>query len=85
VPTQLAITHFGLGGEPAAQLRELRSRLLAWAELARDGDRERFLAVAREELVGADAAEQIAAYGTDDRLLDYFTGLARYWSRRNGD
>jgi glyoxylase-like metal-dependent hydrolase (beta-lactamase superfamily II) len=84
-PTQLAITHFGLGGEPAAQLRELRSRLLAWAELARDGDRERFLAVAREELVGADAAEQIAAYGTDDRLLDYFTGLARYWSRRNGD
>jgi glyoxylase-like metal-dependent hydrolase (beta-lactamase superfamily II) len=84
-PMQLALTHFGLSGDPAAQLQELRTRLLAWAELARDGDRERFVAVAREELARADAAEQVAAYGTDDRLLEYYTGLARYWSRRDGD
>jgi glyoxylase-like metal-dependent hydrolase (beta-lactamase superfamily II) len=83
-PAQLALTHFGLVGEPAGQLRELRARLLAWAELARDGDRERFLAVVREELARADVPEQVASYGGDHRLIEYYTGLARYWSRRDG-
>ena len=84
-PAQLALTHYGLVGEPARQLPELRARLLAWAELARDGDRERFLAVVRAELARADAPEQVAAYGGDDRLLEYYSGLARYWSRRDGE
>ena len=83
-PTQLALTHFGLGREPAAQLQELRARLTDWAELARDGDVERFVAVTGEELARGDMPEQVAAYGRADRLREYYTGLARYWARRGG-
>jgi glyoxylase-like metal-dependent hydrolase (beta-lactamase superfamily II) len=81
-PRRLALTHFGVGDEPAAQLRELRTRLLAWAQLARDGDRERFIAVAGEEIQRDDAPEQAAAYGSPEGLAAYYAGLARYWSRR---
>ena len=84
-PERLALTHFGEGGDPLPQLRELRTRLLRWADLARDGDRERFLAIVAEELARDDAREQVEAYGGLERLSEYQAGLARYWATRETD
>ncbi|HET9124832.1 MAG TPA: MBL fold metallo-hydrolase, partial [Solirubrobacteraceae bacterium] len=49
-PQRLAMTHFGEAPDVAAQLDELDARLDEWSQLAREGDRERFIAVVREQI-----------------------------------
>ena len=81
-PERLAMTHFGDATDVGAQLAEVDARLDAWAELARDGDRERFIAVVREEIARQGSAEQAAQYQQVAPVEQLYAGYERYWSRR---
>ena len=80
-PARLCMTHFGWADDPPAQLERLGKALRRDAELAREGDRERFLAEVEREL-GAfdpDMADRLRqAAPPDQRWL----GLERYWRKR---
>ncbi len=83
-PDRLAMTHFGDGTDVAAQLDELDARLDVWSELARDGDRDRFIAVVREEILRAGTPEQAATYQQAAPVQQLYAGYERYWSKRDG-
>ena len=81
-PERLAMTHFGESTDVAAQLDEIEARLDAWAELAREGDRERFIAVVREEISRQGTAEQAAQYQQAAPAEQLYAGYERYWAKR---
>ena len=81
-PERMAMTHFGETTDVAAQLDEVDARLDAWSELARDGDRERFIAVVREEIARHGTAEQSAQYQQAAPAEQLYAGYERYWSQR---
>jgi glyoxylase-like metal-dependent hydrolase (beta-lactamase superfamily II) len=81
-PTRLAMTHFGEASDVAAQLDELEARLHAWSQLAREGDRARFIAVVREEIARRGSAEQAAQYEQAAPVEQLYAGYERYWSKR---
>jgi glyoxylase-like metal-dependent hydrolase (beta-lactamase superfamily II) len=81
-PERLAMTHFGETTDVAAQLGEVDARLDAWAELARDGDRDRFIAVVREEIARQGTAEQAAQYQQAAPAEQLYAGYERYWAKR---
>lgn len=83
-PERLAMTHFGDATDVAAQLDEVDDRLDAWAQLARDGDRERFVALVREEIVRQGSAEQAAQYEQAAPAEQLYAGYERYWAKRSG-
>ena len=50
-PERLCLPHFGVVGDPADHIREMRARLRVWSERVRDGaTEEEFVAVAEREL-----------------------------------
>ena len=80
-PERLRLTHFGEVAEAAAQLEAAERSLRHTAELARGGDRERFLAAVEAE-IGAqseDAAERMRAAMPPEQV---WLGLDRYWRKR---
>ena len=81
-PERIAMTHFGEATDVAAQLDEVGARLDAWSELARDGDRERFIAVVREEIARHGSAAQSAQYQQAAPAEQLYAGYERYWSKR---
>jgi glyoxylase-like metal-dependent hydrolase (beta-lactamase superfamily II) len=82
-PERLAITHFGEVTGVSDHLDALASRLEAWSQLARAGDRERYVAQVGDEMRRDDDPEQVTAYGDRARLGEYFDGFARYWAQRD--
>jgi len=81
-PARLCLTHFGHAEEPAAQLERIRERLRWMAELARDGDRDRFmggLQASIDELPDSEAAVRIRQAAP---LEQQWLGLERYWRKR---
>ena len=82
-PDRLAMTHFGDSTDVTAQLDELDERLDAWSELARAGDRDRFFAVVREEILRDGSPEQAATYQQAAPVAQLYAGYERYWSKRD--
>jgi glyoxylase-like metal-dependent hydrolase (beta-lactamase superfamily II) len=81
-PARLCLTHFGHAEEPESQLERLRERLRWMAELARDGDRDRFMSGLRasiDELPDSEAAVRIRQAAP---LEQQWLGLERYWRKR---
>jgi glyoxylase-like metal-dependent hydrolase (beta-lactamase superfamily II) len=82
-PEQLFLTHFGSVGDVPGQLQRAREALARQAELARNGDRGRFistLAAEVEGLVGGEHAERFRQAAPPEQL---WLGLERYWRKRN--
>ncbi|HET8978836.1 MAG TPA: MBL fold metallo-hydrolase [Solirubrobacteraceae bacterium] len=79
-PERLAMTHFGAG--ETSQLDELEARLDDWARLARDSDRDAFVAAVREEIAREGSPEDAAAYQQAAPAEQLYAGYERYWSKR---
>jgi glyoxylase-like metal-dependent hydrolase (beta-lactamase superfamily II) len=82
-PDRLAMTHFGAGDDPEAQLDEVGTRLDEWAALARDAGREAFIEAVREQILRGGSAEQAAAYQQAAPVEQLYAGYERYW-RKHG-
>jgi glyoxylase-like metal-dependent hydrolase (beta-lactamase superfamily II) len=81
-PERLAMTHFGAVDDVDAHLTEVGDRLDRWAELARDGDRARFVAAVIDELQSRATPAHAAAYAQAAPYDQLFAGLERYWRKR---
>jgi glyoxylase-like metal-dependent hydrolase (beta-lactamase superfamily II) len=81
-PERLAIAHFGASDDVDRQLDELGARLDAWAALARDGDREAFIAAVREEILRHGTPEQAGTYQQAAPVEHLYGGYERYWNKR---
>ena len=81
-PHTLAMTHFGGSDDVEHQLAELEMRLDAWAQLARDCDRDAFVAAVRDEIRRSEDPDQARSYQQAAPAEQGYAGLARYWSRR---
>ncbi len=81
-PGRLAMTHFGGAEDVDHQLDELATRLDRWAQLARSGDRDEFIATIQEEIRRDGSPEQAAAYQQAAPAEQLFAGYQRYWSKR---
>ena len=79
-PERLAMTHFGDAHDAIAQLDELESRLDAWAQLAREGDRERFVADVQREILEQGSSAQAAQYEQAAPVELLYVGYERYWA-----
>ena len=81
-PARLAMTHFGVADDVDAQLEEIGRRLDDWAELARAGDQDAFIAAVLAQIeasAGPDLAPAYTQAAPPDQL---YAGLARYWRKR---
>ena len=81
-PRRLAMTHFGDATDVVEQLDELERRLDAWATLAQDSDRDRFVAEVQAEILRDGSAEQAAKYQQAAPVEQLYAGYERYWSKR---
>ncbi len=81
-PERVAMTHFGVAEDVDRQFDELESRLDAWAQLAREGDRERFESAVREELARDGSRDLAEAYEQASPIEHLYAGYERYWSKR---
>jgi glyoxylase-like metal-dependent hydrolase (beta-lactamase superfamily II) len=81
-PRRLAMTHFGAGEDPSAQLAEVGRRLDAWAQLARDRDEAGFIEAVTEEIERAADPETGAAFVQAAPPEQLYAGLGRYWRKR---
>jgi glyoxylase-like metal-dependent hydrolase (beta-lactamase superfamily II) len=81
-PERLAMTHFGAADDVAEHLAAVGERLDAWAALARDHDREAFMAAIRAEIAAVATPEIAAAYEEAAPADQLYMGLERYWRKR---
>jgi len=81
-PARLRLTHFGAVEDVSGQLEAARTTLTRYAELSREGDRERFVAAVEAEIAAgadAEAAARIRQAAPPEQL---WLGLERYWRKR---
>jgi len=81
-PARLAMTHFGDSADVTAQLDELEARLDAWSALAREGDRDRFIATVQAEILRDGSPEQAQTYQQAAPVEQLYAGYERYWAKR---
>ncbi|MCW3066847.1 MAG: beta-lactamase domain protein [Solirubrobacterales bacterium] len=81
-PARLAMTHFGAGEDPPAQLAEMSRRLDSWAQLARDRGEAGFVAAVSEELERAGDPDTVASFVQAAAPEQLYAGLERYWRKR---
>jgi glyoxylase-like metal-dependent hydrolase (beta-lactamase superfamily II) len=81
-PRRLAMTHFGDSEDVDRQLDELDARLDAWSQLAREGDRDRFISEVQEEILRDGSPEQAAVYQQAAPVEQLYAGYERYWRKR---
>ena len=81
-PQRLAMTHFGDADDVQRQLDELSQRLDAWSALAREDDREKFIATVQAEIRREGTPEQAATYQQAAPVEQLFAGYRRYWDKR---
>jgi glyoxylase-like metal-dependent hydrolase (beta-lactamase superfamily II) len=81
-PTRLLLAHFGVADDPARHLSALRSALRTWAERARDGSEDAFIAAAEAEVEAA--ADQATAdlFQQAGPFWQSYAGLKRYWDKK---
>jgi glyoxylase-like metal-dependent hydrolase (beta-lactamase superfamily II) len=79
----LRLTHFGEVTDPEAQLAAAAEMLARQAELARAGDRERFIAGLEAWIAGqpSEPAERMRTAMPPEQV---WLGLERYWRKRGG-
>ena len=81
-PRRLRLTHFGAVDDVGPQLERAADTLRRYAELARGGDRERFLASIGDEIereASPREAERLRQAAPPEQL---WLGLERYWRKR---
>jgi glyoxylase-like metal-dependent hydrolase (beta-lactamase superfamily II) len=83
-PDRLAVTHFDAYEDVEQQLDDLAARLGDWSELARDGDRERFISTVQGEILRDGSSEQAATYQQAAPVEQLYAGYERYWAKRAG-
>ena len=81
-PERLAVTHFGVADDVDRQLDELGGRLDAWSVLARDVDRDGFVAAVQDEVRRHGSPEDAAAYQQASPVEQLYAGYERYWTKR---
>jgi glyoxylase-like metal-dependent hydrolase (beta-lactamase superfamily II) len=81
-PERLAMTHFGAAEDVDAHLEEVGARLDRWAALARDSEREQFMASVRDEIRAGAEPGAAAAYEEAAPRDQLYMGLERYWRKR---
>lgn len=82
-PERLAMTHFGAGEHPAAQLDELGERLDEWSWLARELGRDGFTSEVQAQIWRHGSPEQAAAYEQAAPVEQLYAGYERYWSKQD--
>jgi glyoxylase-like metal-dependent hydrolase (beta-lactamase superfamily II) len=76
-PERLALIHFGVAGEPATHLDELRRRLVEWVRLVRSGvTQEQFSESVRNEVTAT--ADNVELYERAMPFWQSYAGLERY-------
>jgi glyoxylase-like metal-dependent hydrolase (beta-lactamase superfamily II) len=83
-PERLAITHFGVFDDAAAQLDAIDVALEHSAALARELSMEQFVAALGQEITADEASAGAPAYALGAPLDQCYGGLERYWSKREG-
>jgi glyoxylase-like metal-dependent hydrolase (beta-lactamase superfamily II) len=92
-PDVLFLTHFGPQPSPRVHFQDMWKRMDDWsakvqATLAKDlTDEERarlFMTTVTDEIARSTSAEEAAAYARAGRFDFSWTGLARYWRKKNG-
>jgi glyoxylase-like metal-dependent hydrolase (beta-lactamase superfamily II) len=81
-PDRLAMTHFGGYENVTEQLDELGARLDDWSELARSGDRDRFISTVQGEILRHGSRQQAAGYQQAAPVEQLYAGYERYWSKQ---
>ena len=84
-PARLAMTHFGDADDVERQLDEVSQRLDDWSQLAKDGDRDRFIATVQAEIMREGTAEQAATYQQAAPVEQLFAGYERYWAKQESE
>jgi len=82
-PQRLRLTHFGAVDDVGSQLERARDTLRRYAELAREGDRSRFVAAIEAEIArdaSPEAGERLRQAAPPEQL---WLGLERYWRKRD--
>jgi hypothetical protein len=81
-PARLCLTHFGAVDDPAPHIARLRAELARLADLAREHDREAFLAAHREEIAAHADPEDRERMNLAVPPEHVWLGLERYWEKR---
>jgi glyoxylase-like metal-dependent hydrolase (beta-lactamase superfamily II) len=81
-PARLALTHFGVHEDVVAHLEETRKSVERWAATGRDLDHAGFTRAIRQTIVEATDPATAAAYEDACRPEILWSGVQRYWSRR---
>ena len=76
------MTHFGESDDVEAQLAELAQRLDDWVALAREGDRDAFVASIEAEIERGAEAGVVPAYRQAADPDQMYAGLDRYIRKR---
>ena len=81
-PERLLLAHFGVADDPDFHLAELRSALRTWAERARDGSEEEFVATAEADVRAVADAATAELFQQAGPLWQSYAGLRRYWDKK---
>jgi glyoxylase-like metal-dependent hydrolase (beta-lactamase superfamily II) len=81
-PEHLLLAHFGAVDDPGRHLSALRSALRAWAERARDGSEEEFVAAAKAEVASAADRATADLFEQAGPFWQSYAGLRRYWDKK---
>jgi glyoxylase-like metal-dependent hydrolase (beta-lactamase superfamily II) len=84
-PRRLCLTHFDRADGPLEQLERVRESLRRNAELARGGDRERFLRELNAEIERSVDEEVALRHRQAAPPEQLWLGLERYWRKRESD
>jgi glyoxylase-like metal-dependent hydrolase (beta-lactamase superfamily II) len=81
-PERLLLAHFGIADDPAFHLEELRRALRTWAERARDGSEEEFVAAAEADVRAAADRATADLFEQAGPFWQSFAGFRRYWDKK---
>ena len=81
-PGRLLLAHFGVADDPDFHLAELRPALRTWAERARDGSEEEFVAAAEADVRAVADAATAELFQQAGPLWQSYAGMRRYWDKK---
>ena len=81
-PERLLLAHFGVAEDPEFHLLELRAALRTWAERAREGSEEEFVAAAEADVRAAADRATAELFEQAGPFWQSYAGLRRYWEKK---
>ena len=81
-PERFLLAHFGAADDPAYHLEELRTALRTWAERAREGSEEEFVAAAEADIRAAADKATADLFQQAGPFWQSYAGLRRYWDKK---